>query len=114
MNIATNRFKAEWSRRGNLLCHGHWIITFEGRPVELPESRREKDMGTRGIYSIIDPDDETFADGLPEDEWILENVEWLTDCFFDNAIPLDEENYRAFWKAVNKQDWRCTSCAGCM
>ncbi|WP_313017628.1 hypothetical protein, partial [Atlantibacter hermannii] len=82
MSGVTNPFTADWSRRGNLLCHGHWIITYEGRPVELPEARREKDMGTHGIYSIIDPEDETFADGLPEDEWIIENAEWLTDCFF--------------------------------
>ena len=65
-------------------------------------------------HFFVFSEDETFADGLPEDEWIIENAEWLTDCFFDNAIPLDEANYRAFWKAINRQDWRCTSCAGCM
>ncbi|MFW0880179.1 hypothetical protein [Cronobacter dublinensis] len=109
-----NPFTAAWSRNGNLLCHGHWIITFEGRPVTLPEHWQEKAMNTWGIYSIIDPEDETFADGLHEDEWIVEHVEWLTDWFFDNGIPLEERYYRAFWRAVNQTDWRCTSCAGCM
>lgn len=40
-----------------------------------------KDMGTWGIYSVIDPEDETFAQGLQEDEWIIANVDWLTDMF---------------------------------
>jgi hypothetical protein len=109
-----NPFTARWSRGGNLLCHGHWILEWQGKPIELPEPRREKDMGTWGIYSIIDPEDETFAQGLHEDDWIIENVEWLTDLFFDHGIALEAENYRAFYRAVNRDDWRCTSCAGCM
>lgn len=111
---SVNPFTAKWSRNGNLLCHGHWIIRWMDKPVELPESRREKDMGTWAIYSIIDPDDETFAQGLEEDAWIIENVDWLTDLFYDYGIALETENYRYFYQAVNKQDWRCTSCAGCM
>lgn len=43
-------------------------------------------MGKWAIYPIIDPDDETFAQGLPEDEWIIDNVAWLTDLFFENGI----------------------------
>lgn len=110
----SNPFSAKWSRSGNLLCHGHWILHWQGQLLKLPESRQEKDMGTWAIYSIIDPEDETFAQGLPEDEWIIENVEWLTDLFFDHGIPLETGSYRQFYHAVNREDWRCTSCAGCM
>ncbi len=109
-----NPFKAAWSRSGNLLCHGHWIIHWHGEALELPEPRREKDMGTWATYNIMDPDDEIFAQGLKEDEWIIEHVDWLTDLFFDNGIPLETDNYRAFYQAINPHDWRCTSCAGCM
>ena len=109
-----NPFKAAWSRSGNLLCHGHWIIHWNGEALELPEPRREKDMGTWATYNIMDPDDEIFAQGLKEDEWIIEHVDWLTDLFFDNGIPLEADNYRAFYQAINPHDWRCTSCAGCM
>ena len=79
-----------------MLCHGHWIISWQNTALTLPESRREKDMGTWAIYSIIDPEDETFAQGLKEDEWIIENVDWLTDLFFDAGIPLEAANYRYF------------------
>ncbi|WP_437891329.1 hypothetical protein [Phytobacter sp. V91] len=112
--VQGNPFLAKWTRGGNLLCHGEWIISWQGHPLVLPESRREKDMGTWAIYSIIDPEDETFAQGLEEDEWIIENVDWLTDLFFDHQIPMESDNYRLFYQAVNRQDWRCTSCAGCM
>ena len=83
-----NPFTAAWSRGGNLLCHGHWIISWQNQPLILPESRREKDMGTWAIYSVIDPEDGTFAQGLQEDEWIVENVDWLTDMFFEVGIPM--------------------------
>ena len=82
--------------------------------LKLPESRREKDMGTWAIYSIIDPEDETFAQGLQEDEWIIANVDWLTDMFCERGIALETASYRYFYQAVNPHDWRCTSCAGCM
>ena len=52
-----NPFTAAWSRGGNLLCHGHWIMSWQNQPLTLPESRREKDMGTWAIYSVIDPED---------------------------------------------------------
>lgn len=110
----THPFTARWTRSGNLLCHGHWEISWQGAEIALPEPCQEKDMGTWAIYSIIDPDDATFAQGLPEDEWIIDNVDWLTDLFYANGIPLETANYRYFYHAVNKQDWRCTSCAGCM
>ncbi|HKM96990.1 MAG TPA: hypothetical protein VJY99_09885 [Buttiauxella sp.] len=112
--MGNNPFNAQWSRSGNLLCHGHWVITYHRVPVILPEPYLEKNLETKGIYSIIDPDDELYLDGLDEDDWILKNVEWLADCFIDNEIPLDEMNFRYFWQAVNPHDWRCTSCAGCM
>ncbi|SQI36984.1 Uncharacterised protein [Leminorella richardii] len=110
----TNPFIARWSRSGNLLCHGEWQITYSGTPLTLPEPLRDKDMGTYGIYDIMDPDNELFADGLKEDDWILANLEWLADVFVDHEIPIEESLVRDFYQAVNRTDWRCTSCAGCM
>ncbi|AWH88252.1 hypothetical protein [Limnobaculum parvum] len=110
----TNPFIARWGRSGNLLCHGEWHITYFDRPFILPENRRDKDMGTYGIYYIIDPENDMFAEGRDEDDWILENIDWLADCLVDNGLPIDETHIRFFYQAVNPQDWRCGSCAGCM
>lgn len=92
----TNPFIARWSRSGNLLCHGEWQITYSGTPLTLPEPLRDKDMGTYGIYDIMDPDNELFADGLKEDDWILANLEWLADVFVDHEIPIEESLVRDF------------------
>ncbi|MBP2850965.1 MULTISPECIES: hypothetical protein [Dickeya] len=112
--MRVNPFTASWSRNGNLLCHGHWIIRYLEREFELPEKYHDQHLGTLGIYSVIDPDDELYRDGLDEDDWILENVDWLADCFEQHQVPIEEDYFRFFYQAVNPHDWRCTSCAGCM
>jgi len=109
-----NPFKATWSEQGHTICLGHWEISYQGRPLRIPGARLDQDMGTYGIYSFLFPDDPEFAEGLEEEEWILENVDWLTDLFISEDIPVDEQHFRWFYQAVNAQDWRCGSCGGCI
>ena len=109
-----NLFSANWMAKGNTLCLGHWEITYRGLPLTLPVGRLDKDMGTQNIYNFIDPNDELYREGLDEDDWIVENIDWLSDVFIQHDIPLEEENMRAFYQAVNAQDWRCGSCGGCI
>lgn len=109
-----NPFSARWTAKGNNLCLGQWEIRYLGRQLELGAARREKDMGTFGIFSYIFPDDEDFAEGLPEDDWILENAAWLADLFAEYDIPIDEQHMRWFYQAINRHDWRCGSCGGCI
>lgn len=105
--MSDNPFNANWSSKGNTLCLGHWNITYLGLPVALPIERRDKDMGTNNIYNFMDPEDELYREGLMEDDWIVENIDWLSDVFIEHNIPLEEETMRAFYQAVNKEDWRC-------
>ena len=112
--MSDNPFNASWSSKGNTLCLGHWDITYLSLPVVLPPERRDKDMGTNNIYNFIDPEDELYREGLMEDDWIVENIDWLSDVFIEHNIPLEEETMRAFYQAVNKEDWRCGSCGGCI
>ncbi|TDQ57037.1 hypothetical protein EDC45_1707 [Mesocricetibacter intestinalis] len=109
-----NPFTARWSSRGNTLCLGHWQISYQGVELELPEEKREHDMGTRGIYNFIDPEDELYLEGLDEDDWILANIDWLAEVFIAAGIDIEEQNMRLFYRAVNKEDWRCGSCGGCI
>lgn len=109
-----NPFTARWSATGNNLCLGLWEIHYHGHPILLASPRHESDMGTYGIFSYIYPDDEDLAEGLKEDDWIIENAEWLTGLFADNDIPIDEAHLRWFYRAINPHDWRCGSCGGCL
>ena len=109
-----NPFKARWSMLGNTLCLGHWEISYLDLPITLPRERRDQDMGTENIYNFIDPEDELYREGLGEDDWIVENIDCLSDLFNEHNIPLEEQTLRAFYRAVNKEDWRCGSCGGCI
>ena len=109
-----NPFTARWTAQGSSLCLGHWEISYLGHLLEIDSERKEKDMGTYAIYSFIFPDDDVFAEGLPEDAWIIENEDWLIGLFTTNNIPPDEKHFRWFCQAVNKSDWRCGSCGGCI
>ncbi|WP_275097655.1 hypothetical protein [Sedimenticola hydrogenitrophicus] len=109
----SNPFTATWSEQGHLICLGRWEIRYRGRPLEIPAPRHEEDMGTHGIYSFLYPDDPVFAEGLEEDDWVLENIDWLSDLFIAHDIPIDEQHARWFFQAVNASDWRCGSCGGC-
>ncbi|MBC8520101.1 MAG: hypothetical protein H8D24_06825 [Gammaproteobacteria bacterium] len=113
-NNTDNPFMAEWSEQGHTVCLGHWQISYKGKPIQLPLAKRDEEMGTFGIYSYLYPDDPEFAEGLEEDEWILENMEWITNFFETNNIPLDEQHLSWFYQAINQNDWSCGSCGGCI
>jgi hypothetical protein len=85
-----NPFTAHWTATGNNLCLGHWEIKHLGQLLTLDAARLAEDMGTFGtfgIFSFIFPDDEDYAEGLPEDEWIAENAAWLSELFAAHNIP---------------------------
>ncbi|HDX0984067.1 TPA: hypothetical protein RNW88_000512 [Pasteurella multocida] len=109
-----NPFIANWTSKGNTLCLGHWEIQYLNTTLILPPERREKDMGTQGIYYFIDPEDRLYLEGLDEDDWILANIDWLSDVFIQANIPLEEPYLRQFYQAVNQEDWRCGSCGDCL
>lgn len=110
----SNPFTARWTAKGNNLCLGHWEIFHLGQQLELEAKRRQSDMGTYAIYSYIYPDDDIYAEGLPEDAWVIENKAWLISVFSKYNIPTDEKHLRWFYQAVNAHDWRCGSCGGCI
>jgi hypothetical protein len=109
-----NPFTAEWSERGHNLCVGHWQVSYLGQPVEMPDLWREMPLGTYGNFSFLFPDDPEYADGMEEQEWLASHVDWLTDLFIEYDIPLDEEHLAWFYRAINRSDWRCESCGGCL
>ncbi len=109
-----NPFQAEWSAKGHTLCLGHWNITCNEQEMVLPKAVRTRDMGTFGNFSYLFDDDPDWEEGIKEDEWIVDNIDWLSQCFIDNDIPMEEAFFRWFYQAVNASDWRCSSCGGCM
>jgi hypothetical protein len=114
MPISTNPFKAEWSAKGHLLCLGHWIILFNDKPIELNSKQANNHMDTFGNFSWLYEDDDAYIEGSPIEDWIEQNADWLNDVFKQHAIRFDEQHINWFYEAVHKQDWRCSSCGGCI
>ncbi|MDF2177413.1 hypothetical protein P2G88_04030 [Aliiglaciecola sp. CAU 1673] len=114
MTDTDNPFSARWSAKGHTLCLGHWIIHYRGAVLVLPDKQAENDMDTFGNFSFLFPDDDAYLEGTEEDDWIVENLEWMLPLFETHGIPLDESHLRWFYQAVNAADWRCASCGGCI
>ncbi|TLU66415.1 hypothetical protein FE810_06930 [Thalassotalea litorea] len=110
----TNPFIAKWSADGHTMCLGHWQISYQGLPCTIPAKYAEKDMGTYGNFSYFYPDDDAYIEGEPFADWIDSNVDWLMDVFMQHNIPVEVEYFQWFYEAVNLNDWRCSSCGGCM
>lgn len=109
-----NPFKAVWTAKGHTLCLGHWIVRYQGGLIVLPPTTSENHMDTFGIFSWLFPDDEDYAEGLLLEEWIEEKADWLVPLFDQYNIPFDSQNVTWLYEALNKSDWRCGSCGGCM
>ncbi len=109
-----NPFQTHWSQHGHNICLGHWDINYQGEPIQLPAEKQQQEMGTFGIYSYLYPDDPDFAEGFEEQEWILQNLEWLIPMFEEHQLPVDEQHLSWFYQSINHQDWRCGSCGGCI
>jgi hypothetical protein len=109
-----NPFRAAWSQQGHTLCLGHWQVFYLDRELTLPEAQQCDHMGTFGNFSYLFQDDPDWEEGLQEDDWIVANIDWLSDWFDMQGIPLDESCFRWFYQAVNAVDWRCSACGGCI
>lgn len=110
----TNPFSAKWSSQGHTLCLGHWVITYQGLPLSLPEDKASSEMKTRGNFSWMFPDDDEFIEGLALEDWVEENIDWLLEVFQLHHIPCELEYIQWFYQAVNGGDWSCNSCGGCI
>jgi hypothetical protein len=110
---APNPFAAKWSAQGHTMCLGHWQITYQGLPLTIPKPQFENDMGTYGNFSYFYPDEDEYIEGKRFEDWLEDNIDWLLTLFELHNIPSDAAFFEWFYQAVNKEDWRCSSCGGC-
>ena len=114
--MGENKVVASWSGRYPNLCFGEWHLSVNGKDVTdlIPEDLRDASMGTRGTYSRWHFDAnwievfEDYDDGLEEEKWIEENLEWLS------KISLDPDVQSKIYYALQSEDFRSGSCGGCI
>lgn len=108
-----HKVEAVWTGKWPCLCYGEWILTIDGREINLPESVKDSPMNTEGKYRRWHFENwievwETYTSGLPFDEWATENQPWLSE------ITTDRELQREIYLAFQAHDWRHGSCGGCI
>ena len=112
-------FKTEWSGSYPTLCYGSWKLTYNGVEVELPEEMKSSSMGTIGIYSSWHFEGwsevfEDYSDGLNESSWIEKHRSWVVPILEKACIPTNDETLANLFSAFQENDWRHSSCGGCI
>ncbi len=107
----------EWTGGYPALCHGYWIIAINGKTLQ---GLGTDHMNTLGNYSIWSFDDdwhevwERYDDG---EDWcnsgnLPNNLGMaLRLAGFD---PKDKELLQELYIKVQEEDWRSSSCGGCI
>ena len=105
-----------WTGKWPNLCDGEWNLKINGEDKSdlIPENRRNTHMDTYGTYEKwyfgdnYDEIWESYKNGLKCDEWITKNKYWL------NNISANEEVQKQLYEAFQANDWRYSSCGGCI
>lgn len=105
---------AEWSGGFPNLCSGEWTLYHYGKKVDVEIPFQNEPANTCGEYQewYFNGDWEEewgyYEDGLFENEWIEENIEYL------KKITKDQVQYPYIYLAFKYNDWRYGSCGGCI
>ena len=106
---------AEWTGAYPNLCIGHWVLIVNGIDVssKIPSDLFKTPMYTYGEYSNY-PEScgeegmTVCEDGLKKDEWISQNLKWLS------TITKSKKVQEEIFSAISSKDWRYNSCGGCV
>ena len=108
------RVRVAWSGEYPALCFGEWTLIVDGRDCSSLIPFRESCANTLGEYDEWRFDEdflevfEAYEDGLPEDEWIAENKDWLSKITDDQALM------REIFREFQASDFRYGICGGCI
>lgn len=110
--------EVKWTGRYPTKCHGAWLITINGKELFV----RSKDFQTYGTYDAWSFGEgwselfDSYVEGLKEQDWIdhlkKEDINglWSELCRHSlTNIDLGE-----LFRAIQAQDWRASSCGGCI
>ncbi len=111
-----NGWYTYWSGSWPCLCSGEWMLYHNGEKIDVEIPFQGEPADTYGSYSQWsfggesgwDEELEFYEDGLCEEAWIEENIEYL------KKVTNDDEQYGYIYKAFQVSDFRIGSCGGCI
>lgn len=109
-----NGWYASWSGSYPCLCFGEWTLYHNGKKIDVEIPFQNEPANTYNEYAqwhfgedYIE-NEKYYEDGLDEEEWIKENIEYLKQVTDDN------KQYEYIYDAFQENDWRYGSCMGCV
>lgn len=109
-----NGWYASWSGSYPCLCFGEWTLYHNGEKIDVEIPFQNEPANTYNKYAqwhfgedYIE-NEKYYEDGLDEEEWIKENIEYLKQVTDDN------KQYEYIYDAFQENDWRYGSCMGCV
>ena len=118
--MKTNKLSVEWTGCYPYLCHGEWIIKYEEIELTIPEDKKDIPMDTYGEFGTWHFGEdcceewEYYTDGLEEDYWIRNNLDWIKPMFDEHDIEITDELLSELFNKIQEEDWRYNSCGGCI
>lgn len=111
-----NKFLAEFTGSYPTRCMGEWKLHKNGKDISefIPQKLKKEPMGTYGKYESWFFNEDyieefsSYYDGLKQEDWIKENKYWL------DKISKDISDHKKIFEAINRSDFRCNSCGGCI
>lgn len=111
-----NGWYTNWSGSWPCLCYGEWMLYHNGEKIDVEIPFQGEPADTYGSYSQWsfggesgwDEEWEFYEDGLGEEAWIEENIEYL------KQVTDDDEQYVYIYEAFQVNDFRIGSCGGCI
>lgn len=124
-----SNIKVKWTGTYPNLCHGSWEIKIND--VLLKEKNPDKyeykrflsqNMGTEGTYSRWYFDENysvVFEDYYDSGDY---KNDWYQSCkgkkmlklLNDNGVNLSENDLKILYQKISDEDWRSSSCGGCI
>lgn len=101
-----------WSGGYPNLCYGEWTLFKNGVEVRTDIPFQGEPADTYGTYqrwyfANWMEEFEDYDDGLDEGSWIKEYEDWLKTI-------ASESEWGYIYQAFNENDWRYSSCGGCI
>lgn len=110
----------EWTGCYPCLCHGEWIIKYDGIELTIPEEWKDVPMDTYGEFGRWHFDEDYmeewdyYEDGWEKDIWINRNLYWVKPMFEEHNIEITDELLSELYDKIQDEDWRHGSCGGCI
>ena len=107
-----SKWRAEWSGGYPTLCHGEWTLLKDSQPIDnIPfQGQPAYTFGEFEQWSFDENWHEVFEsyeDGMSEESWIEHHRSWLERI-------AEEQDFPKIYKAFAENDFRTSSCGGCI